>query len=512
MPRIPEDEPYLLPFPFRRRFLVVLALTAAAVVACVSDPGSDARTRPEDGATTVPPTTAPGLSTTTPTPAPSPTAPGEGPGVETVPGAPPTEAERALLADLGGLLAVADGGRLAVVRPDGTEVRLLNQGDEALADQPAWSADGARVAWSRNGFDAHDLVVSEPAGGEDTVSPAPGPPAFYLQWAPGGERLAYLRNDPGGQGLEVGTARPGQAARPVGIASPLFLAWSPSTPELALHVNGSQVVRIPADFIETDTDTQTDIEPDGEAEEGTEGDEAPARPDPIEPDVIVDPTGQFTAPVWIDARTVLALGQDGLAFHDVEAGTSELLLAETEIRFVLSPDRRRLAYHVESSAAGVSPVGATQTPGPPPRPRVPTAPGLAVLDLDTDETVVVADVDPLSFEWSPDGRNLAWLVDPPGAAPDLVQWWFWAVGSAAEEATATESYAVSPRVALTVLPFFEQFAQSTRRWSPDGRAFAFAGVLDGRPANEAVGIWVHLVSSGEPTIRVADGDLVTWGG
>ncbi|MEL7158659.1 MAG: hypothetical protein AAFN30_18965, partial [Actinomycetota bacterium] len=133
--------------------------------------------------------------------------------------------------------------------------------------------------------------------------------------------------------------------------------------------------------------------------------------------------------------------------------------------------------------------------------------GLAVLDIDSGESVQVSPTVPLSFEWSPDGRTLAWLANDFDGTGGHTGWSFWD----GTGITMAEPYRVSDRDRLTVLPFFEQYAISHSRWSPDGRAFAFAGILDDQPDGVASGIWIHVVGSGGPSIRIATGDAVTWG-
>lgn len=463
-----------------RRLLVVALASAALAAACTSGEGPVAEGEP-----------APSTQRTTTTSVPADEdEPEGGPGraqpdgeagvtVEGTAPAAPSPDELAALSTLTGRLAVAAAARLTVTGPDGTELAVLAGEPTVIADQAVWSPDGGRLAWSRSTAEGHELVVTEIGdgagaengeGGGELVSPAPGPPAFYLQWSAAGDRLAYLRNDADGAGVELGVAVPAEPVVPLLSDAPLFVAWSLVRPELALHLGAFQVARLSASS--------------------------------TTPEVVLEPTGRFSTPAWIDDRTLVVVATEGLALLDVETGQTEVLIeAREEVLFVVSPDRRRIAYHLpELTDEGVSLVAGAQAGGPEAR-----VAGLAVLDIDTGQSIQVSPTVPLSFEWSPDGRSLAWLSnDFDGGAG----WSFWD----GADITVAEPYRVSDRDRLTVLPFFEQYAQSHSRWSPDGRAFAFAGIVAGRPEGEASGIWVHLVGSDLRSIRIATGDLVSWGG
>jgi TolB protein len=56
------------------------------------------------------------------------------------------------------------------------------------------------------------------------------------------------------------------------------------------------------------------------------------------------------------------------------------------------------------------------------------------------------------------------------------------------------------------LPFFEQYAQSMSPWSPDSRAFAYAGFNEQGEA----GIWVQEARSDRAPVLVSDGEFVSW--
>ena len=412
------------------------------------------------------------------------------------------------VAELPGRLAVGSGVRLTVSEPGGAELQVLDEGVESSASQPVWSDDGASLAWSRVSDVGHEVIVSDiGGGGPDVATLLAGPPAFYFQWSSDGETVAYLRNAQTSRGVELGLVAPGSGAVTLGVSAPFFIHWSPDgDAALAAHIGGNQVVEL--------------------ADPGSAFDGAL-----VEPSLLLDPTAIFSTPTWIDDRTVLAVGSQGLVLIDVETLQTEVVIgfdgSSRQMRFVVSPDRTKVAYQLDRGAGAPT---VASLPGRLTDDRVPgqgdaeivqastgsavsrtveAETGLVVVDLATETSEVVTLDTALRWEWSPTSDRLAWMEPIPASSEPLVRWNFWS--DPENPVIRTPVHRLTNVLVQAYLPFFEQYVHSVSGWSPDGLAFAFAGRHEAEPVDAADSIWVQLIAEETQPVRVAEGDLVTWG-
>ncbi len=392
-----------------------------------------------------------------------------------------TDAEVAeRLAALGGRLAIGNGPELSIVRPDGTSVRMLDGSESVLASQPTWSHDGTKLAWSSSSALDQTVVVQSFAedgslDGDPVSADASGNPVFYLQWNEGDDRLAYIRNAPQTGAVEVGVVEPGSPIEPIGEGAPFFISWSPAPDRILGHVNQLSVDAFDAS-------------------------------DPLSAGFVgvtaVD--GGFSAPAWVDERRAIIVADGALAYLDVEAGTTEAIIElDGPIRFVLSPDRTRVAYQALDAGDDLSVVGLPAEDAR--RTAQADRSGLTVLDLATVERTLVTSSLAAAWEWSPDSSKLAWMGAEIESRRPIGQWRFWEDG---ERPTTTQSarFAITRKFGQAYLPFFAQYTQSVTGWSPDSTAFAFTGSI-----GSDRGVWIQLVSERVAPRLVAPGDFVTWG-
>lgn len=356
------------------------------------------------------------------------------------------------------LLVLMDDGRLLTTDPDGgAEISLRGETDlDVEARQPVWSPDGASVAWVEIGTAgppaSSTLVTSRPDGSaRREVEVDAG--AFFLQWDPTSSRVAYLGSfrDAVGMGIADTEAAGGPVATTLGVGQPFYISWAPEGDRLLIHVGADTLGTI---------DLVGNLEPVG------------------------DPPGVFHAPVWLpDGRFVYAV-LDGERQHlVVRDGDEPTTLVEFRgaIEFVVSPRNDRVAYRVDAGSGFGT---------------------VAVVSLRSGRSRTVGDVPASAFHWSPDGRRLLLMVPTEGDDPTAHRWHVW---DGSETTEIGPTFLPSPTYLREYLPFFGQFAQSMTIWSPDGRSFAFPGLIGDR-----AGIWVQDLGSDEPSFVIEDGTVVAW--
>jgi Tol biopolymer transport system component len=376
------------------------------------------------------------------------------------------------LADLPGRLAVVSDAGLEVMTPTGERTPLLTdciatpqlvalevtaQGCATQSvTQPTWAPDGRRLAASV--LDGRDVsrsavVVADVRESAAEVLRSTDRAPFFYSWRDDGARLAAL-----GPGPEGGTSltlldRDGTALADIAEDSGVFVAWEPGGADLVVH----------------DGDDLGVIGP------------AATRP------LIEDLGRGFFTPAWIPgARQTLTatVGADAaLSLVDVDSGQRrELIAVEGDVRFVVHPDGDRAAVAHESVAGSDTDRTAT----------------VELVDLATGARTPVLDQPAAWLEWSPDGDRLLILTISPLEAT-------WHVRQPDGAVERTSTYVPSRTELRNYLPFYDQYTESPRRWSPDGRAFVYAGDVDGQS-----GVWVQRVDPVAPIVPLGAGRVAWW--
>jgi hypothetical protein len=354
------------------------------------------------------------------------------------------------------LVVIREDGNLVTMRPDGTDVIALTReaGRGVTVRQPMWSPDGRRLAWvelvSEDGPARTFLATSGPSGlDRDRVLLDVG--AFFLQWDPTGSRVAYLGSVLGTIGLGVveGT-QDGLELRKIGAGQPLYVSWSPRGDRLLVHVNGD-------DLGVTSLDGRID-----------DLGETPAA---------------FQAPIWLD---------DGRMVYAVDDGPRTRLVVRRGDRvrtLATVPEGIVFVAHDGSGKIAYRPVGRGGRGG-----------AVYVTDLDGSPPVLVTRQETAAFYWSPAGDELLILAVEPQDELAFT-WRVWA----GKERFRGQPFLPSPEFLQQYVPFFDQYSQGMTLWSPDGSAFAYAGLHDG-----VAGIWVQPVRPDAPPTFVSDGSVVAW--
>jgi TolB protein len=331
-----------------------------------------------------------------------------------------------------------------------------------LYGQATWSPDGSRVAWSELGSEGSRLVTSRFDGSERHVLDVPYLP-FYIAWNPKGDQLAYLSNwqaiDGPSMALRlVDLLDSGNSAVTLASGQPFYFSWAPDGERLLAHIDNERVELYNLE---------------GEAES------------------LVISGGLFSAPQWspLGEQLVYAVGgatTQQLLLTDLEGEQlQELTGYRGRAAFSFSPDGERVAYIVTEDDL---PAG---TLGP-----------LYVVETGSLRTREISDRPVLAFFWSPDGSKLAYLALEQVNGRVGMRWRVWDGESTREHASFFPS-----RVFLRdYLPYFDQYAQSHRIWSPDSTALVFAGTL----ANGDSGVWVQVDEEGVAPVSLGEGVSATW--
>lgn len=359
------------------------------------------------------------------------------------------------------LVAGADGN-LFLVAPDGSE-RFALTTDASRSRryvQPTWAPDGQRIAWARLDGQRSFLETSRFDGSERSEVAVPFLP-FYIYWSPTSDRLAYLSNwlslDQPSMALRMVDVVEG-VAKTLAEGSPFYFSWAPDGQRLLTHIGNERVE------LQSIDGAQESLRISG---------------------------GVFPAPQWApDGERLIYATADTSSQRLIVADTSGQELAELtdypgRISFSLSGSGSQLAYVVTDRDA------ASSTFGP-----------LYVVDIDSRRTREVTSDLVLAFYWSPAGDKLAYLgMDSVGGRLGL-RWHVWD----GRQSTPFAAYFPSRTFLDSYLPFFDQYAQSHRIWSPDGDAFVFTGTLaDGRS-----GVWVQSVAEGSVPLLLGSGVFATW--
>ena len=387
------------------------------------------------------------------------------------------------------LIAYVDtDGNIYTIAPDGSGRRAVTR------DRPAQGGPYNTLAWSPDGQLAfmtsadHDsaLFAVRPGSGDRTqvFSGSADEAPFYLYWSPDSQQLAFLTSSPSRMKLWLAESHHADSAQTIATGSPSYFSWSPDSQSLLMHVGGTQ---------RDSADARVAI----------------FQTSPSETTKLPDAPGSFQAPAWSPDGTRFLLARQN------DQGNDELVLAEGDSRSVLasshtglmftwSPRGNRIAFARPSLATGL------------------LFDSVVVLDVESQQQRAVARGEIAAFFWSPDGEQLAVLsIDESNLRPQSRSSWLtvrdnqqsspvrlaWSVINAVD-GTAVDLPAFHPTDSfLTLIPYFDQYAQSLSLWSPDSRYLLYAD-LDTR--NQPAIRVVDTTQPGQPAQRLAEGIFAAW--
>jgi TolB protein len=392
----------------------------------------------------------------------------------------------------GELAYIGSDGNIYITSPGEDETIALTTDATAPPEGPglsyprvSWSPDGqlAYASVTRTGNDAqsHLYIKQNPNAAPHLVGDSDRHFVIYIYWSPepcSGQqecsRLAYLIEEPDGIALRmVEVDREGTRNKLLGLGWPFYFSWSADGEQMLWHTGGASRFNKEARLAHYSVLQQR-------------------------VSTISLPPGLFIAPAWSPSGDAwLAVteldGEDTLQriSNVADARILDTLEQAEGKHFVFSwaPDGAQVAYSVLRESGGF-------IFGP-----------IQIYDLDSGESrqITPSSFDISGFFWSPDGSRLAYLSRL--SLQDEI-WLQWRVvnletgedrGYAAFNPTYQMRYVVSS---------FNQYAQSHRLWSPDGRYLVFADQDDARI--ERVWMVDTFAERGADPIFVAEGTMGFW--
>jgi len=394
----------------------------------------------------------------------------------------PGEATIGRLAYIGG-----DGNVYVTTTADFQNKIALTTDAEVSAELPgfsyhrlAWSWDGwlAFAAVQRTGESAQSKLYVLPSLDSQPQLVAESAEHFviYNFWSPvpcpqepACRQLAYLIEESDDIALRLVTIRGEQVVNErIGSGWPFYYSWSADGHSLLWHTGLAQA-NMPAAL------TQYDV--------------TAARPERLS----LTP-GPFMAPAWSPTGSgwvgVTADGNTNRLQYFNQDG-AETITADTgsTVTFAWSPNGRQLAYMIRA------------------RENDPFYGAIHLYDLETGEIRRVTDVGLryLAFFWSPDGSKLGYLTWVPVGADEFMQWRVYDLGTDVD--VGFKLFHPAPLMRFAIASF-NQYAQSHRYWSGDGRYLVYT-TRDGGNQDR---IWVIDTWDKEDNqpIFIDEGSIAYW--
>lgn len=357
--------------------------------------------------------------------------------------------------------------RLVILDPEGT-IRIVSDLGEEIDTiaptegfrftQPIWTTSETILATELS--PTENYVTATEAGGEQLWRTEFTTPPFYYIASPGdaAPTVLSLRNNDAAPGLIAESIDSEGAVTPIGDESPFYVSWDPRGGRFATHIGGARV----------------DIDSDP-------------------PETILETTAMFQAPIWLDDGLAVLRTSGSMIFLSLWDGDSfsDLGMVRGAARFVGQGSRIAIQTGAGIDTGGVQALAQA----------IPTLPAgtLTVIDTDTGTFTSVTSESSAIFQWDPSGTRLLYATLTVEPAPALV-WHVWEDGKTID----FEPFTPDPTWFQTIVPFFDQYAQSVSMWSPDGSSFAYPAIVDDAPS-----ILVQNLTGSQAKV-IAEGSWAAW--
>lgn len=411
-------------------------------------------------------------------------------------------------ASLNRIAFVGNDSNIYVANPmNGELVALTTDGSpENSYNYPTWSPDSHRVAFVGYTFEngrtkESALYTVSPTGAERTsIFRTTQNFPFYLYWSPDSQFVSFLANkDSQNIALYIARRDEPDSNQEIDFGSPFYWAWAPDASQLFTHVGGarSENERARMEMLSlNNADAKRPL------------DAAP---------------GSFQAPQWSRTGKILYSTQDAaaqaIALGDAASGAVQKLATyRGRASFALAPDEAHVAYLLTDA----------QT-------RLPHFGQLRVVQANGANAQLISQEPALAFLWSPDSSKLAYLTVSVGddqsnfnfqAAPPLAaaapEKFFrepqtfqggelqiqlhWQVWERASNTSRTIASFAPTSSFLNIIPYFDQYANSSTFWSPDSQAFVYTA----RESETGGSVFIADAVGNNPPRKIGDGLLAFW--
>ncbi len=412
-------------------------------------------------------------------------------------------------ASLNRIVFVGNDSNIYVADPNAQATTAITKdaGANHIYNYPTWSPDSHRLAFV--GYSIADgnptegtLFTVSPTGEQLTsVYKTPQNFPFYLYWSPDSQLVGFLANkDAQHIALRVAHTDQADSMQELDSGAPLYWAWSPDSSQMFTHVGGTRA---------DNSDARLALLPFKDSSSQHSLDALP---------------GTFQAPQWSHDGKLLFSTQDSteqeVAIANAQGSDIKKLLSYNgRASFALSPDGTEVAYMVTDSDV-----------------QLPHFSIVHVIDSTGTNGRAISQDPALAFLWSPDSKKVAYLTVSVGQnqsnfnhhapLPPLatthperfvtefsnyqggqnqlqLHWKVWDSTTGLTKQIAsffpTESF-------LSVVPYFDQYANSSTFWSPDSLSFVYTT----RESQGTGSVWIADANGMNSPRKIGDGVIAFW--
>jgi hypothetical protein len=353
-------------------------------------------------------------------------------------------------------------GAIVVYDANGDEVLHTDPPEGHTYHQPTWLDDSTIVFADASDVGDHALFAVDADGSGVVWRAKMETVPFYFSPAPAGSAFGTtsLRNDPSGSGLIAELIDETGNVTELSNESPLYTSWSPLGKALAIHIAGQHL------DVQREDETET----------------------------ILSETGLFQTPVWVEEGLVTLRTVSGIQRLSLwnDGSFTDLAEVDGQAAFVAVGDQVAIQATERPDAGSLAASLRAQD--------LPAVSGgrLVVIDLGTG-TMHTASSEPAHvFQWDQQGEALLYATG--GSNPVSLVWHVWSDG----QDEVIESFTVQPQWFETLVPFFDQYAQSVHFWSSSGDYIGYPTVIGTDP-------FVILVPlAGGESVMIPDATWSSW--